>query len=129
MEKRTKGWAARALRRAMRLSGARRMAVYRPERDANGALAGEAQYVGCVFGLRTDEIDRAQAHIALPGVVLGGATRTYLCALCGCAGSLAAGDWIEDGGRRHEVIDTQTQMGAAVRVFVREGGGEAAGEG
>lgn len=128
MDARTRGWAARAIRRAMRLGGARQMAVYRPERDGNGVRTGEAVRVGCVYGLRMDEAENVRMHIALPGVVAGGFDIGYVCAVCGCARRVSVGDEIEDGARRYEVMDVREQAGVVMRIFVREAGGDADGE-
>ena len=127
MDRRTRGWAARAMRRAMHLGGARQMAVYRQERDANGAAIGEARRVGCVYGLRVDEAQSVRVHIALPGIVAAREMRGYLCALGGCAACVAVGDLIEDGGKRYEIVDAVVQAGAVLRLTVREGGVDLAG--
>lgn len=113
--------ASRQLARALALSGAGCIPVYRQPRDANGVPEGAAAHVGCLYGQRYERGQTANLMIDIPGVIARRDMKRALClASFGCASNVQKGDLLRFGGEWYEALDVIPEMGLIVDVILQE---------
>lgn len=105
------------LNRALAQAGARRIPIQRQAIDANGVPQGEAQIVGCLYGIDY----RSQAtggglHIDLPGVVIGGDNARRYVGIRQHGKPPAKGDKLMISTDGVEILQVDCQMGVVYQL-------------